>query len=731
MGQSALQIALCFHNHQPIGQFDYIIEHSLNTSYLPLIELLERYPRVRVCLYYSGSLLSWLIAHQSGFIERLRRLIARQQVEILTGGYYEPILVGLPDADKIGQIERLTALIRDTFRVEPRGMWLTERVWEPTLPTPIHAAGVSYTLLDDSHFAAVGYTRDQLFGYYVTEDQGNTVACVPTSSYLRFAIPWQRVELVMDWLREQAADGSARLLLMADDGEKFGAWPGSYNHCWGDDRYMESLFAALSDSQSQNGLTTTTPGQFISVNAPLGRAYLPSVAYQEMGVWSLRPDAAHTLDSLRNELEQFGRPDVISWMPGGTWRGFLAKYPEVNQLHKRMLMVSRKVHAMRKGRKREEACDVLWAGQSGDSYWHGLLGGLYLFNLRSRVYQDLLTAENMAGTSAERGDESDRFGVQVTRDDFDADGIPDVQIGSDLLFGIWNAHEGGMLVELDARSRDLANPVNLLNVVTRRPEHYHAQLTDAARNGTLITPLSADYSADLPDQVRAKESDLDTRLIYDWHRRAAFIDHFLDPSTELDEFYHATYAEQGDFVDRPYRVEFAQVVNNEAHLRLQRNGHVWIGDLHCPVTVQKNFRVKAGLPALVTDYYLRQDSTDTVTLRFGVEIALGMEGGNDPDNAWIRPQNELARLPLAMTREYEGITSWQVDSRVQQISFSTELDRPSFLWQFPLETITLSEGGFERGYQGTVLLHHWTLTLPPGVMWHVRFRQVVSAWPGR
>src|SRR5262245_59851196 len=101
-----------FHKHQPVGQFDYVNEHITNVSYLPLIELLERHPRIKIGMHYSGPLLEWLKHNHADVIERLRVLVARKQVEMLSGGYYEPVLVALPDEDKIGQIERLTSELR-------------------------------------------------------------------------------------------------------------------------------------------------------------------------------------------------------------------------------------------------------------------------------------------------------------------------------------------------------------------------------------------------------------------------------------------------------------------------------------------------------------------------------------------------------------------------------------------------------------------------------------------
>src|ERR1041385_9138075 len=273
-----MYLSIVFHNHQPVGQFDQVSEHSTNVSYLPLIELLERHPHIKVGLHYSGSLLEWLKQNHVDVIERLRVLVARKQVEMITGGYYEPVLAALPDEDKIGQIEKLSVDLADIFGVEAVGLWLAERVWEPHLARPIAQAGVRYTILDDTHFESVGLDKEKdLFGYYVTEEEGYPLTVFPTLAFLRFAIPWQPIGVLMDWLRTQAdqplASFQPKLAFMDDDGEKFGTWPGTFEHCWGDGKYMELLFSTL--EKNSEWLQTILPGQLIQNYQPLGRTYIP------------------------------------------------------------------------------------------------------------------------------------------------------------------------------------------------------------------------------------------------------------------------------------------------------------------------------------------------------------------------------------------------------------------------------------------------------------------------
>jgi alpha-amylase len=715
-----MYLSLVFHNHQPVGQFDHVNEHSTNVSYLPLIELLERHPQIKVGMHYSGALLEWLKQNHVDVVERLRVLVARKQVEMITGGYYEPVLPALPDEDKIGQIEKLTNDLHETFGVEATGVWLAERVWEPHLARPIAQAGGRYTILDDTHFENVGLDKEKdLFGYYVTEEEGYPLVVFPTLSYLRYAIPWQPIDILIDWLqvqREQPlASFQPKLAFIGDDGEKFGTWPGTFEHCWGEGKYMETLFTTL--EKNGDWLRTVTPGEFIAEYPPLGRIYLPSASYHEMGEWSLPPDVSHQLINLRRSLEAANRPDIVRFMRGGLWRNFMVKYEEINHMHKRMLMVSQKVHNMRRGRKREQALDMLWASQSNDPYWHGLFGGVYLFNFRVANYANLIAAE-----SAADGDDMPLF---LTRGDFDRDNREDVVVTGSPLTAVWNPAHGGALVELDFRPANY----NLSNVMTRRKEGYHADLIAATADNTIITPMSpqaAEVDITTNPVVRAKEVGLEHYLIYDWHRRVSFVDHFVAPSTTLDEFYRAQYAEQGDFVNQPYEIVETSCDGVTASLHLCREGHVWLGEVLQPLTVHKVFSLASDDASLRAVYTLAHDSSTPFDVRFGVETVVGFDGGQDLNYCSLRINDSYHRRSLAELREMEAVSSIAADSNLRNLTLWTTLSKPAFLWHFPLETITLSEAGFERGYQGTVFLHLWNVRLLPGESWQVTITQSVQ-----
>ena len=88
-----LRLVLVLHNHQPVGNFGWVFSEVYEQAYEPMVAALERHPGVRVSLHYTGPLLEWFLAERPAFIDRLGALSARGQVEILGGGFFEPVQI--------------------------------------------------------------------------------------------------------------------------------------------------------------------------------------------------------------------------------------------------------------------------------------------------------------------------------------------------------------------------------------------------------------------------------------------------------------------------------------------------------------------------------------------------------------------------------------------------------------------------------------------------------------
>ena len=155
-----ISLALTLHNHQPVGNFGWVIAETYEQAYLPMVEALERHPGVRLALHYTGPLLAWLRAERPDFLDRLAgarraRPDRDRRRRLVRAGPRRPARArpgrpARPDGRRAGA----------TFGRRPRGAWLAERVWEPDLPTALVDGGYDWTVLDDAHFRAAAIPEE-------------------------------------------------------------------------------------------------------------------------------------------------------------------------------------------------------------------------------------------------------------------------------------------------------------------------------------------------------------------------------------------------------------------------------------------------------------------------------------------------------------------------------------------------------------------------------------------
>jgi alpha-amylase len=732
-----VNLVLGVHNHQPIGNFDHVFEEACHKAYRPFLDVLDRHPGIRFAFHNTGCLLDWIVEHHPDYIQRLRELVERGQAEILGGAYYEPILPVIPDHDKVGQMRLMNDEIERLFGVRPRGMWLAERVWEPHLPRFIHEAGLEFAALDDSHFKCAGLTEIQTFGYYLTEEAGKAMAVFPINERLRYTIPFHDPADTIDYLRSAATDDGSRLVVMTDDGEKFGIWPETHKHCY-EDGWLERFFAALEENASWIRLMSF--GEALDRLKPLGRVYLPTASYGEMMEWALPADAVERYEDFVKSLKD--RPDFADekiFVRAGFWRNFLAKYDEGNHMHKRMVRVSEKIASALERQPRSEklhrAQRALWRGQCNCAYWHGVFGGLYLTHLRSAIYRNLIEADALADQAAHRG----KSWTDVDESDLDCDGHKELTVATPAQILIFKPVAGGALVEHD----HVAAHFNLIDVLGRRKEGYHRQVIELAQRRA----KAEGATASIHERVAAKETGLERLLHYDWHRRASFLDHFIAPDATLDEFAESRQREEGDFVNQPYAVAIggrpaapkhaaaqhgasaASAPAGGAEVKLERRGSLYRLDGVFPLHVSKVLNISDTAVAIAAAYRITNVGDRAVRTRFGVEFCVNFLAGNAFDRYYKINGAQPSPAQLASRGADERVNSFGAVDEWLRLEARVTPGEPMALWRFPLETVSLSEDGFERVYQGSVMFAHGLLDLSPGESRDFTFRYEVLPYP--
>lgn len=718
------------HQHQPIGNFPWVFAQVYDVCYAPLLAAFERHPLVRVTMHYSGPLLDWLLVEHPDYIQRLAVLAQRGQIEIMTGGYYEPILPILPEYDAHNQITKMNAAIQEHFGVEHGGLWLAERVWEPNLPGILKRASVPYTVLDDTHFLMAGLTPNDLYGYYMTEDQGYPLAVFPNPQVMRSIIPWRGVDEITERFRalHAEAQGQPRIVVMADDGEKFGSWPGTYEPLW-TGGYVEAFLTML--EENSDWLETVQLGEYLRREESRGRVYLPTASYAEMMEWALPTERSAQLEHLRHTLEHRNETQALSFIRGGSWRNFAAKYPEANTFHKKMLRVHGKVRAAAPllGQCAQAAWDQLWQGQCNCGYWHGVFGGLYLADIRSAIFQHLIRAEALADAALPTGE----LAVEMT--DFDCDGRDEILIEGAAMDVYIAPHDGGSIFEWDYK----AIPFNVADTLARREEPYHRKLTrgyveiqgqphqEAVYAGG--PDQEGDEKVSIHDIVRAKEAGLEKLLHYDRGRRATLREHFLPLDTTLPAFVTGEFHDQGDFAYAPFDAHVEGTGGASVVVNLWRDGHVRDAEGTIPVRLRKVITIAADTAEAQVSYTLHNLGTRPMTTLFGVESNWGMLGGGDNPQAWytIDGDKPADNSALNAAGEHADVSAVTLTNAGVGVTVRLTPGIPARLWRFPVETVSNSEGGFERVYQCSCTLLHWPVAIAPGERWSVELQVAIGA----
>jgi 4-alpha-glucanotransferase len=688
------ELVLLIHAHQPVGNFDDVFERAYAKSYLPFIQLLARHPKIRVGLHYTGPLLEWIEKKHPEYFEQIRELCAHGQAEMVGGGMYEPILISIPPKDRHAQITRLADFLEEHFGARPRGAWLAERVWEPQLPTPLHGAGVEYTLVDDNHFVSAGFELEQLYGYYVAEDLGRTVRVLPGLKILRYLIPFREVAETIDFLRRASTAHAGGFAAMGDDMEKFGIWPGTHQLCYRDG-WLERFFSAL--EESSEWLALRTPGEAIFSRPPLGRADLPVASYTEMSEWSLPTPARKRYHELLREFEP--RQEVLAFLRGGIWRGFFSKYRESNLLHKKMLHVSHKVGLLAQSRlgqksqaQRKAAETSLLHGQCNDPYWHGVFGGLYSPHLRTAAWQALSAAETIADRLSHRA----RQFAEATTLDFDGDGRDEIYLTSDQYAALISPDDGGTMPAIDFRPRN----VTLINSMQRRPEAYHAKL----RNLSTGQPQGVHT---IHEQTRTKEEGLERWLHYDRWPRTAFRLLVFGREKAFDDYANVRLEEDALLAGGPYRV--TQLSPKRVALAAPDCGN-WSSE-KC-----FSFESVTGGFAISLEAAVRRHAPGAAAVHIGIEMVVNFLAPSTPDRYF---ESDGRRFPLRWAAAVPGAEIRVVDEW-QKAAVNIQAEGAREFWVSAIETVSESEDGFERIYQGSQLLAVWPVELSEREEWRGR-----------
>ena len=331
----------------------------------------------------------------------------------------------------------------------------------------------------------------------------------PISEALRYRMPFSPADEAVNYLESLADDSKQAAAIYFDDIEKFGIWPETYE--WVYERgWLRNFIEGVLNSSIVKPMRYS---DYHAMAKTRGIVYLPTASYIEMNEWTLPAPAAHRYADLVDQEKYGDRYEQNKpFIRGGIWRNFFMRYPESNWMHKRMLSLSARYHALPGNRKTAAMLKSLYEAQANDAYWHGLFGGLYLPHLRRAVYNALLTLEAQLDAITPR--------PVKQLSDLDMDGCTEVFLQNGELQVVARLDGSGSICEFD--SYELRH--NFGDTFTRQAEHYHRKVNAQPDPGH---DFSGEGIANPHERMLSKQEIAQADLAVDEYRKTLFNDFWI------------------------------------------------------------------------------------------------------------------------------------------------------------------------------------------------------------
>ena len=644
------------YNGLPPGSTDVEFENAYQRAYKPFLTTLYKYPNVSAAIYYSGTLLTWLHEHHPEFLMLLNDMVKRSQIELLGGAFHEPILPLIPASDRSGQIELLTTYLRRRFGKRPRGIWLPELAWEPSLPVSLKNCGMEYSFLDSAAFEAADIPIRRQYKPARTEDQGKSLEIFPVHSRLApmRSIESDRIEPEQYMKRIFAgcpADEDS-VVVVFDAGEALGLW--SLNDLlYSDDGWLSGFFEQLSGTA--NGIHTVLPKEYSRRPHRTERCYFGSSQMDELTDWwfSADPEKKDTNAAIRKRARQL--------LPTGSLRQIIRRYPESAHLYSKMTHVHILVNQIRGDRYRKKAArEELWKGQSGYALWHGKTDGIQRNGIRKAAYTALIEAEKIAR-------EEGIFKEYASREDFDLDGLDEYLFVGNIL-NVYIHTVGGPAFELDY----LPSSWNYLDTMGRYEEPYHGSI--------------------IPNHI------------FDTSPRCAFVDRVMPTKSDF-----ASYQQGADEITDDISTHVFDVTEYKRDHMEVGLATTWDDRL----SIRKKFSLSGS--ELRVAYSLKNYSESTrLTESFLTEINLSFASNNE-EFLQLRAYNDQGEtLILRDASESENILRFDATDMKNAVTVATKFDSPCEMWNLPIISQWYAKSGKRSGYQASAFCVRRSLTLDPG-----------------
>jgi 4-alpha-glucanotransferase len=648
------------HFHQPIGNFPEVLQRYTKEVCEPFMACVEAAETVSMSVHFSGVLLEYFEEYHPQFLQTLKRLSEAGRIELLGGGFYEPVLSMIPREDAQEQLIRMADWLEKHLGRRPQGAWLPEYVWGQATPELLRNAGYDYTILKGEQLVTAGIKPAGIHQAYRTEYLRHSVTLFPTQRAWSKAIPYQPLEETMSGFKRVGNRDEPQIIVIAQRGDQFEIM-GQKENVLKKDGVLSAWLRRMGEEKSW--IKTSTLREHYQTLGQLPLVYVQASGSNAVESGALPASAQNQFQTALNDLKI--RHDFQRFEPylhGGAWLGFLGKYPEVDFLHKKMLWLREAWNSMPKGTKKDRALTLILQSQCHSAYWHVERGGCYANYLRDAIFQRLIEAEVLIFPKA----------PAVRSVDLDANGSDEILLRDDRLLCVIEPCYGGGVREFS----DLKSRSNLANTFTRRSEGYHSR-------------LKVEYHTD-------------------WFRRQMFQDHFVKPGVTLRHFQDGTFVEYGDFVNQPYQVKNL----GEREVTLSRQGGIYKmsqGEGR-PLLIEKTFRL-GEVGEMEVQYMMKNIGKLPMETWFIQQNNYTCLSGDSADRMITSGESSMV---CGCVFEVKAGRDIFIEDKTRDIGWKWTLSQAAQIMHHPVETLSILGTEPRWDYQGSALLFIWPLHLQAG-----------------
>ncbi len=363
----------------PVAATDSLVADGL----VPLLDQLDVIPSVACTLSAGVSFWEQVDRNFPDVADRIATAIHAGAIEPLGGPIFDTVLAGIPRRDRIGQVAAYGDWAEAHWGLRPSCGWVPHQIWEPSMADDLVEAGLASVVLLPDLAAARRSSHPVRSGWFLTESDGRVLQVLPADETLAGLIADGRIDDVPGWLQRHAEAIGPGPVVVA--GKVTAREPQG-----------KQLARLLKWLAAESDWSLMTASDALEETVSCGRFSLPAVG-----------------------------------KPGGNWRLERDCDSTATRLHARLLDVSRRIDSVVVDTVAEEeavttARLALYRAQGAAASGPAGVASPAALELAERL---LLVSER----AADRIEGRRGCWVDLSAEDFDLDGRPEIRLQSDRL----------------------------------------------------------------------------------------------------------------------------------------------------------------------------------------------------------------------------------------------------------------------------------------------------------